>query len=140
MFLLDIYLCVIISLKITPFFEKVRKVKETGNYFCEIRNYTTKFREINKSISRKYAKYWQNHSTEFRRNSANFLLISSNFVFREITRYPFHGHPICQAVLRPNFQDQKCQSQGFHWDQNTPFFIATSKSHTSVQWMDQWNP
>ena len=45
---------------------EVMKALEIGNWYLEIINYTTKFREIPRSISRKYAKFWQNPSAEFR--------------------------------------------------------------------------
>jgi hypothetical protein len=56
-----------------------------------------KFREIPRSILRKYAKFL---AKSFRGISQNFggiprkkCFISSYFVFREIARYPFRGHP-----------------------------------------------
>jgi hypothetical protein len=78
------------------------KVLEIGNKFCEITNYTTKFREINKIISRKICEILAKSFRGISRNSAEIprknCFISSNFVFREIASYPFRGHPTTGVV------------------------------------------
>ena len=61
------------------------KFIEIGNLYCEIRDYTAKFREINKSISRKYAKFWQNPSAEFRGIQPKFR--EKNVLFRPISYF-----------------------------------------------------
>jgi hypothetical protein len=61
------------------------KVLEISNLYCEIRDYTAKFRETNKSISRKYAKFWQNPSAEFRGIPPKFR--EKNVLFRPISYF-----------------------------------------------------
>ncbi len=61
------------------------KVLEIGTLYCEIRDYTAKFREINKSISRKNAKFWQNPSAEFRGIPPKFR--EKNVLFRPISYF-----------------------------------------------------
>ncbi len=83
----------------------------------EIPRNSAEFTKVFRENMRNFGKILPRNFAEFRRNSAKNCFISSKFVFREITRYPFRDHPSAGGrfeCMAPFFLSRAGQLQRNH--------------------------